>query len=108
MAYRWKPSASQRKEFALKMQDPEEAAAYSQRKEARAEKRRSTSKYDYLTAGGSYIPTLQQHNFVFDNMHLFQTVEETEAANQILYGYSCQEKISHDHIHIVNEKMRKL
>ena len=30
--YKWKPNASQRREFAEKMQDPEEKAAYEQRK----------------------------------------------------------------------------
>ena len=30
--YKWKPNASQRREFAEKMQDPKEKAAYEQRK----------------------------------------------------------------------------
>ena len=35
--------------------------AYYQRKEQRAEKKRSTSKFDYQTAGGEYIPTESQN-----------------------------------------------
>ncbi len=107
MAYNWKPSKSARREFAEKMNnDTEFANAYNAKKEAKAEKRRSLSKFDYQSAGGNYIPTKQQHDFCLSNFHLFVTPEQQNAANIVMYGYLYQEKISHDNIHIVNELMR--
>lgn len=107
MAYKWKPSKTARREFAQKMQnDSDFAAAYYQRKEEKAEKRRAGSSYDYATAGGRYVPTREQHDFCLQNMHLAETSEQQDAFNQVLYGYSCQEKIHHDYIHVVNEIRR--
>lgn len=106
MAYKWKPNASQRKAFAEKMQDPEEARAYEARKEEKAAKRRAGSKFNYQTAGGNYVPTKAQHDFAMENSHLAVTMEEQTAFNDVIYGYSCQEKVHHDYIHIVNEKIR--
>jgi hypothetical protein len=107
MSYHWKPSKSQRKEFAQRMQnDPDYASAYYARQKARIQKRQSSSKFDYENRGGMFVPTLQQHNFCFENLHLFQTREERDAANTVMYGWSCNERVSHDDIHIVNEKMR--
>ena len=108
MAYKWKPSKAQRTEFAQRMQNSEEKAAYEARKTTKAEKRRSTSSFEYNTAGGNYVPTKTQHDFCFNNIHLFQTSEEQQASNMVIYGYSCQEKVHHDYIHIVNEKQRKV
>jgi len=105
-AYRWRPSASQRREFALRMQDPEQRAAYEKAKEEKAAKRRASSKFDYNSAGGYYIPTEVQYSFAMKHMKLFNTPEEKDAANQVIYGYINKEKIHHDYIHIVNEKMR--
>ena len=107
MSYKWRPSATARREFAEKMNnDSEFTNAYYARKEAREQKRRSQSNFDYQTAGGNYVPTKAQYDFCFDNMHLFATSEEENAANMVMYGYTCQEKVSHDSIHIVNELMR--
>ena len=39
MAYKWKQSKSQKKEFAIKMQNPEERASYEDRKNKKAEQR---------------------------------------------------------------------
>ncbi len=63
--YRWKPSKSQRRQFAEKMQDPEFAEAYYRRKEERAEKQRAASNYDYSSAGGYYVPTSEQNKVAF-------------------------------------------
>lgn len=104
--YKWKPSASQRREFAQRMQNPEEKAAYEKAKEEKVTKKRAGSKFDYYSAGGNYIPTQFQYNFVMNHMELFGTPEENDAINQIMYGYSNNEKIHHDYIHIVNEKIR--
>lgn len=107
-AYKWKPSASQRKAFAQKMQDPEERSAYEKRKKDKEDKRRSTSKFDYNTAGGKYIPTRTQHDFVLSHGDLFKTTEEKEAADMVMSGYIMNDKVKHDYIHIVNEKMRSI
>lgn len=105
-AYKWRPSASQRKAFAQKMQDPDEQIAYQKRKDEKADKRRSTSKYDYNTAGGQYVPTQAQYDFVMRNMDSFNTSEEIDAANMVMFGYTSNEKVNHDYIHVVNEKRR--
>lgn len=108
MGYKWRPSKAQAREFAERMNnDPEYAAAYNARKELRIQKRQESSKFDYETRGGEFIPTREQHDFAFNNMHLCKNVEEETAFNQVMYGYSCQEKVHHDFIHIVNEYRRK-
>lgn len=104
--YKWKPSKAQKKEFAENMQNPDFAQAYHKRKEDKAKKRREASNFDYATAGGQYVPTKAQHDFCLNNNHLFADGVEQDAANEVMYGYTCQEKINHDFIHIVNEKRR--
>lgn len=106
MGYKWKPSKAQRREFAKNMEDPDFAHQYYKRKEKRAEKRRATSRFDYESAGGRYVPTYAQYSFVNNNMELFVTDEEKDAVNMINHGYSCNESVHHDYIHIVNEKIR--
>lgn len=106
MANKWRPSASQRREFAERMKDPSEAAAYEARKQEKLQKKRAGSKFDYNSAGGNYVPTREQHDFCFNNMHLFEGLEEENAANEVMRGFSCNEKIHHDFIHVVNEKRR--
>ena len=80
--------------------------AYYQRKEQRAEKKRSTSKFDYQTAGGECIPTESQNKAAFELLNLNPTPEQKEACNMVLYGYSCKEKVHHDFIHLINEYIR--
>ena len=107
MAYKWRPSASQRRAFAERMKDPDEQAAYNERKQAKADKRRAGSQYDYSSAGGNYIPTQSQYDaamIALQSMEL--TSEQQDACNQTTYGYTCQENIHHDYIHIVNELRR--
>lgn len=107
MAYRWKPSKTQRKEFAQRMgSDPQYAADYHARKNAKKEKNRSGSKFDYDSAGGYYVPTQTQHDFCLRFIGEL-TTEQRDAFNQVAYGFNCQEKVHHDLIHIVNELMRK-
>lgn len=69
-------------------------------------KRRSTSKFDYQTAGGEYIPTESQNKAAFELLNLNPTPEQKEACNMVLYGYSCKEKVHHDFIHLINEYIR--
>jgi len=106
MKKKWRPSKTAKREFAQNMQNPEFAKKYYQKKEQKADKRRSKSKFDYNSAGGNYVPTKLQNDFCFENSHLFVTVSEEEAKHEILFGYSNNEKVSHDYIHIVNEKIR--
>ena len=103
----WRPSASQKREFAENMKNPEYATAYYARKEAREEKRRQTSKYDYNTAGGMYIATQRQYNVALDiQCDPDTTAEQRDAANMVIYSYTCRAKIHHDYIHVVNEIIR--
>jgi hypothetical protein len=107
MSYKWRPSASAKREFAQKMNsDVEFANAYKQRKLDKAIKRRSESQFDYDKAGGNYVPTRDQYDFCMSHMPLFTTSEQKYAANQVIYGFSCSEKVHHDYIHIVNEVRR--
>lgn len=102
---KWRPSASQRKEFAQRMQNPTEQVAYEQRKIDRAAKKRVTSKFDYETAGGSYIPTQAQYNHAC-KMANGNNGELDRACNIVMSGYTCNEKVNHDFIHIINESIR--
>jgi ATP-dependent helicase YprA (DUF1998 family) len=98
MSYKWKPNASQRRAFAEKMQDPQEKEDYEERKRAK-------KNYDNWK-DKDFVPTKEQNDFVMQNRSLFVAPEEEDAANQIVYGYGCKEKIPHKYIHIINEKRR--
>ena len=103
---KWKPSKSMRRDFARRMQDPEEKTAYEARKQARDEKRRSASRFDYESAGGSYVPTKAQYDYAMSRPDDL-TIEQQDACNQVVTGYACNEKVSHDDIHIINELIRR-
>lgn len=108
MAYKWKPSKAAKKEFAERMQNPIEAAAYQQRKEDKANKRRKGSKFDYTSAGGEYLPTDYQNKTAFKMVtDSLITPEQKQAANMVISAFSCNEKTHHDNIHLVNEYARK-
>lgn len=108
MAYKWKPSKSQRAAFAAKMADPEERAAYDARKEAREAKRRAGSRFNYTTAGGSYIPTdMQARSAARFLARPDLTPAERDACNRVVGAYTTQSRIHHDQIHIVNDLTRK-
>lgn len=104
---KWRPNASQRRAFSERMKDPGEKAAYEARKEARAEKRRAGSKFDYEKAGGQYVPTEHQYERAMSFLTDSITDEQREACNIVVSGYACQEKVHHDYIHIVNELIRE-
>lgn len=97
--YKWKPSASQRREFAEKMQNPEEKQAYEDRK-------REKRLYDNWK-DKDFVPTKEQNDFCIQNIDKFETSEELEAANMVMSAYGCNEKVNHCYIHIVNEKRRE-
>lgn len=108
MGYKWKPSKSQKRAFAQRMEnDPDYAKEYNQRKEKRAKKKRAGSKYDYETAGGEYVPTQAQHDYAMFDRSANKTDEHSIACNMVASAYVCNEKCHHDYIHIVNELMRE-
>ena len=98
MSYKWKPNASQRREFAQRMQNPEEKAAYENKK---AEKKLYDNWKDK-----DFVPTKEQADFCFNHSNLFITEEEKDAINFVTSAYSLNEKVNHCYIHIVNEKRR--
>lgn len=107
MAYKWKPSAAQRKAFADKMKDPEQQAAYHQRKHDKAEKRRAGSNFSYSSAGGNYVPTKIQYEYAMKFLGDKELSEEQgHACTMVVSGFSCNEKVHHDYIHVVNELIR--
>lgn len=108
MAYKWKPSASAKRAFAERMKNPNEAAEYEQRKADRAANRRKNSQFDYNSAGGKYIPTKFQYDVAINILTMADnpTEEQINAANMVTFGYSNNDKIHHDFIHIVNEYQR--
>jgi len=105
---KWKPSQSQRRAFVEKMRNPDEKARYEYRKLARAEKKRASSRFDYESAGGKYVPTEFQHNCAVLIVSAQSAGSELKAsANAVINGYLFDEKVHHDHIHIVNEWIRR-
>lgn len=97
MAYRWKPNATQRREFSEKMKDEKERKAYEDRK-----------RYKNSYAGFNdkkFIPTKMQYDYT---MHLIGLNYESMsnkvkiAANIVSSAFVCQDKIHHDYIHIIN------
>ena len=82
--------------------------AYYEAKAEKAAKRRATSKFNYESAGGYYVPTKEQLDAAFkcfDELKL--TPQQEEACNRVISGYILNEKIYHDNIHIVNELKRE-
>ncbi len=108
MAYKWRPSKAQRKAFAERMKDPAEQAAYEERKQARADKRRAGSKFSYESAGGRFVPTQYQYEHACKMLASGNlTDEEDTAARMVSSGYVCNNAVHHDFIHIVNEHARR-
>ena len=98
MGYKWKPNASQRREFAERMKDPDEREAYETRK-------REKAMYDNWK-DKDFVPTREQYIFCMEHFELFETCEEKNAHNLVISAYACNEKVNHAFIHIVNEKRR--
>ena len=103
MAYKWKPSASQRKAFAEKMKDPEEKSAYEENK-----RNKNTYSDNPLSfKHKSFIPTNLQYNEAMKFLGMVGlTYKQQDACNQITSTYVCQDKCHHDYIHIINALSR--
>lgn len=100
MNRKWRPNATQRAAFRERMQDPVEQMVYDERKSEKANYENWSQK--------SFIPTKEQYEFCMRNMYnLFATGLEKQAAESVIYGYNCMEKVAHDDIHVVNELRRK-
>lgn len=107
MSYKWKPSSTQKRAFAERMRDPLEKAAYIERKEAKSTKRRAGSQFDCQSAGGSYVPTKHQYETAIEILGARDISKELQsAASIVMSGWSCQDKVHHDYIHLVNEWYR--
>ena len=107
MSYKWHPSKSQKRKFAQNMKNPQFANDYYQRKEQKAEKRRSQSKFDYNSAGGNFVPTKEQADQAFNFLTSKElTPDQYNGCNAVFSAYGLNEKVSHDSIHIVNELIR--
>ena len=61
------------------------------------------SRFDYSSAGGEYIPTKSQYDAAME--YNGKEPDILEACNMVIFGWSCKEKVSHDYIHIINEKL---
>lgn len=96
---RWRPSKSQRRDFAIKMQDSEERVAYEEHRRLRNSYEGFKDKF--------FIPTKLQYNFAMNSLQTQNlTPEQEDACNQVSFGYINNEKIHHDYIHIINEMRR--
>ena len=109
MRFKYRPSKHKRKEFAQKMLDPSFREEYEKRKRQKEEKKSASSKFDYETAGGYYIPTKHQYKSAIELLQNEDklTQDQKSACNMVIYGFSTSSKVSHDNIHIVNDLRRK-
>lgn len=87
------------------MKNPDEKLAYEQRKQEKKNNLITKSRFDYNTAGGMFVPTRIQADFCM-NTKTNLTEEQENARNIVLAAYSCNEKVHHDYIHIINELMK--
>ena len=100
MAYKWKPNATQRKEFAERMKNTDEKLAY--------EKRKADKKMYENWKDKDFTPTKEQYDFCMNNSELFATSEQQDAFNMVTSAYSLNEKTNHCYIHIINELRRSI
>ena len=75
------------------------------RRVAEMEKLRAKSKFNYATAGGSFVPTREQYDAAIQMERLGIDVMQATALQG---AYLAQTKVSHDIIHVINEYRRSL
>lgn len=105
MAYRWRPSASQRRAFAERMQDPQEQKAYDERKQEKKET--FVKSFGQTGTGSSYVPTQAQHDYAVFDRSMNETSEHDNACNMVAHAFACNQRCDHHYIHVVNELRRK-
>ena len=101
MAYRWKPNASQRREFAERMKNPEEQTAYLERKKIKNSYVGFKDKF--------FVPTKMQYDFamsILSNGLSEMSHVTANACNFIISAWVCQDKVHHDYIHVINSIQR--
>ena len=106
MAFKWKPSKSTRTAFSEQMKNPIARLAYEKRKEEKAEKRRESSKFNYRSAGGRFVPTAYQYDYALKVVGSLSRFERVEF-DLLIAAYTTQEKVHHDVIHAVNNYIRE-
>ena len=112
MTYKWKPNATQRREYAKMMNDPIQRAEYEERKREKArkkeEKNRAGSRFDYLGAGGNYVPTKEQFDSAYRFISELKLSQEDQlSCSNVMSSFTMNKKCHHDDIHVVNELRRK-
>ena len=105
---KWKPSLKQKADFALKMQNPNFVADREAKQERKQEKRIAASAFDYPTAGGKFIPTLQQHDYALANLETAERLGSAylDSFRAVIGAYWSQMEVNHDDIHRVNQMIR--
>ena len=102
MAYKWKPNAAQRAEYQQRCIDNGGIRPVSAKEKKWREEKENHFKGGILMA----VPTEMQHDFAIFKRPTSLTPKQEDAFNQVAYGYSCNEKIDHCYIHIVNQFIR--
>ena len=88
----------------LEARKQREQAAF-ERKMAQLAKKREKSKFNYATAGGSFVPTREQYEAA---IAMERAGIDVMQATALQGAYLAQSKVSHDIIHVINEYRRSL
>jgi len=104
--FKWKPNASQRRAFAERMQDSDEQSAYYSRQLAK--KNKFYDSFYHPGSGVECIASKSAHDFCIFDRRGIDTPELEDAANQVVFSFSCNEKIDHYYIHIINSIIRQI
>lgn len=99
---RWQPNASQRREFAERMKDEDEKAAYEARKRAKNTYSDNPLSFKHK----DFVPTEFQYQQAQKFLNEQLTPTQKYACNRVCDGFVCQDKVSHDYIHIINSLQR--
>jgi len=57
----------------------------------------------FVPAGDYRLPSKEQHDFCLNNYDLFSNPVILNAANVVIVGYLCGEKVPHGFIRVVND-----
>lgn len=98
------PSTRKREGFANKMKDPEFIKHYFEKTEKTEIKRRAESEFGPGTVEEYYVPLKIQYDAAIELLSSkICSLEQMAACNQIMFGYTNNEKIHRSYIHKVNE-----
>jgi len=68
----------------------------------KVKKRNPRAVLNGLPADDYSLPTQEQHDFCLSNYDSFRDSVVLNAANIVMIGYMCQEKVHHNFIRVVN------